>query len=41
VFVDRHKPPHKTVGAVFLVLIAVAATVIYLQFRGEFTGRHS
>jgi phospholipid/cholesterol/gamma-HCH transport system substrate-binding protein len=37
VFVDRHKPPHKTVGAVFLVLIAVAATAIYLQFRGEFT----
>ena len=36
-FVDRHKPPYKAAGAVLLVLVAVAASLIYLQFRGELT----
>jgi phospholipid/cholesterol/gamma-HCH transport system substrate-binding protein len=35
VFVDRHKPPYKAAGAVFLALVAVAGSFIYLQFRGE------
>ncbi len=34
-FVDRHKPPYKAAGAVFLVVAAVAASLLYLQFRGE------
>ena len=34
-FVDRHKPPYKAAGAVFLVLVAVAASFVYFQFRGE------
>jgi phospholipid/cholesterol/gamma-HCH transport system substrate-binding protein len=37
VFVDRHNPPYKACGAVFLVLVAVAACFIYLAFRGELT----
>jgi phospholipid/cholesterol/gamma-HCH transport system substrate-binding protein len=35
VFVDRHNPPYKAFGAVFLVLVAAAASFIYLAFRGE------
>jgi phospholipid/cholesterol/gamma-HCH transport system substrate-binding protein len=35
VFVDRHDPPYKAAGAVFLVLVAVAATFVYLEFRGD------
>ncbi len=35
-FVDRHRPPYKTAGAIFLVIVAVIAALIYLQFRGEF-----
>jgi phospholipid/cholesterol/gamma-HCH transport system substrate-binding protein len=35
VFADRHKPPYKAAGAVFLVLVGVAACFIYLQFRGD------
>jgi phospholipid/cholesterol/gamma-HCH transport system substrate-binding protein len=35
VFVDRHQPPYKAAGAVFLVLVAVAASFVYFQFRGE------
>ncbi len=34
-FVDRHKPPYKAAGAVFLVLLTVAASFIYLAFRGD------
>ncbi len=34
-FVDRHRPPYKAAGAVFLVLVAAAASFIYLAFRGE------
>lgn len=34
-FVDRHKPPYKAAGAAFLVLAAIAASLLYLQFRGE------
>jgi phospholipid/cholesterol/gamma-HCH transport system substrate-binding protein len=36
VFVDRHQPPYKTAGAVFLVIVTVVAALIYLQFRGDF-----
>jgi phospholipid/cholesterol/gamma-HCH transport system substrate-binding protein len=35
VFVDRHRPPYKTAGAIFLALTAAIATFIYLQFRGD------
>ena len=35
-FVDRHQPPYKTAGAVFLVLVALAAALMYWQFRGDF-----
>ena len=34
-FVDRHKPPYKAAGAVFLVLVAVATSFVYFQLRGE------
>ena len=33
--VDRHKPPYKVAGAVFLVLVAIAASFDFLQFRGD------
>ena len=33
--VDRHKPPYKVAGAVFLVLVAIAASFVFLQFRGD------
>jgi phospholipid/cholesterol/gamma-HCH transport system substrate-binding protein len=36
VFVDRHNPPYKTAGAVLVVVAAVVAGLIYLQFRGDF-----
>lgn len=36
-FVDRHKPPYKAAGAVLLVLAAIAASLVFLQFRGELT----
>ncbi len=35
--VDRHKPPYKAAGAVLIVLAAIAASLVYLQFRGELT----
>ena len=35
-FVDRHNPPYRTAGAVLLVIAAVVAGLIYLQFRGDF-----
>jgi phospholipid/cholesterol/gamma-HCH transport system substrate-binding protein len=37
VFVDRHHPPYKVAGVVFLVIGAVAATLVYLQFQGKLT----
>jgi phospholipid/cholesterol/gamma-HCH transport system substrate-binding protein len=37
VFVDRHNPPYKAAGAVFLAITAVVAGMIYLQFRGDLT----
>jgi phospholipid/cholesterol/gamma-HCH transport system substrate-binding protein len=36
---DRHRPPYKTAGAVFLVLATVVAAFIYLQFRGDLTDK--
>ena len=36
-FVDRHDPPYKVAGAVLLVIAAVVAALIYMQFRGDFT----
>jgi phospholipid/cholesterol/gamma-HCH transport system substrate-binding protein len=35
VLLDRHRPPYKTAGTVFLVIATVIAAVIYLQFRGD------
>lgn len=35
VFVDRNKPPYKVAGAVLLAVATVAATLLYLQFRGD------
>ena len=37
--VDRHRPPYKAAGAVFLVVAAVVAAFIYLQFRGDLTDK--
>ncbi|OBB73584.1 MCE family protein [Mycobacterium sp. 852014-52144_SCH5372336] len=34
-FVDRHKPPYKVAGAVLLIVATVAASLLYLQFRGD------
>ncbi len=36
---DRHRPPYKTAGAVFLVIATVVAAFIYLQFRGDLTDK--
>lgn len=35
-FVDRHNPPYRIAGAVLVVIVAVAASLIYMQFRGDF-----
>ena len=32
--VDRHRPPYKTAGAVFLAILAAVTAFIYLEFRG-------
>jgi phospholipid/cholesterol/gamma-HCH transport system substrate-binding protein len=37
--VDRHHPPYRVAGAVFLIVIVAAATLIYKQFRGDFEQR--
>jgi phospholipid/cholesterol/gamma-HCH transport system substrate-binding protein len=37
--IDRHAPPYKAAGAVFLIVVAVVATLIYKQFRGDFAPR--
>lgn len=34
--VARDAPPYKLLGALFLVVVAVAGTLIFLQFRGDF-----
>ncbi len=34
--VDRHNPPYRTAGAVLVVIAAVVAAFIYMQFRGDF-----
>jgi phospholipid/cholesterol/gamma-HCH transport system substrate-binding protein len=39
VFVDRHNPPYKVAGAVLLVIVAILASLIYLQFRGDLTDK--
>ena len=37
--IDRHRPPYKTAGAVFLVIVAIVGAFIYLQFRGDLTDK--
>jgi phospholipid/cholesterol/gamma-HCH transport system substrate-binding protein len=39
VLLDRHRPPYKAAGTVFLVIATVIAAVIYLQFRGDLTDK--
>jgi phospholipid/cholesterol/gamma-HCH transport system substrate-binding protein len=34
---SRGQPPYKTAGAVFLLLSAVVAALVFYQFRGDFT----
>jgi phospholipid/cholesterol/gamma-HCH transport system substrate-binding protein len=36
---DRHRPPYKTAGAVFLVIASLVAAFIYLEFRGDLTDK--
>ncbi|MCP9271446.1 MCE family protein [Mycolicibacterium arenosum] len=37
--IDRFAPPYRTAGAVFLVIVAALAALIYAQFRGAFADR--
>jgi phospholipid/cholesterol/gamma-HCH transport system substrate-binding protein len=39
VFVDRHNPPYRAAGAVLVVITAIVAGLIYMQFRGDFTDK--
>jgi len=39
VSIDRLNPPYKVAGAVLLVIVAVLATLIAMQFRGTFKSR--
>jgi phospholipid/cholesterol/gamma-HCH transport system substrate-binding protein len=39
VLIDRHRPPYKTAGAIFLVIATVVAAFIYLAFRGELSDK--
>jgi phospholipid/cholesterol/gamma-HCH transport system substrate-binding protein len=39
VIVDRHHPPYKLAGAVLLIIAAVVAGFIFLQFRGDLTDK--
>jgi phospholipid/cholesterol/gamma-HCH transport system substrate-binding protein len=39
VLVDRHRPPYKTAGAIFLVIVAAIAAFVYQEFRGGFGGK--
>jgi len=38
---DRHHPPYKVGGAVLLIVAAIAASLIYLQFRGDLAPKAS
>ena len=38
-FVDRHNPPYRAAGAVLVVITAIVAGLIYMQFRGDFTDK--
>jgi phospholipid/cholesterol/gamma-HCH transport system substrate-binding protein len=37
VLVDRHRPPYKTAGVVFLAIVAAITAFIYAEFRGALT----
>ena len=37
--IDRHRPPYKTAGVVFLVIATFIAAFIYLQFHGDLTDK--
>ena len=37
--IDRHRPPYKTAGVVFLLIASVIAAFIYLQFRGDLAAK--
>ena len=37
--VDRHRPPYKTAGAIFLAIVAAITAFIYLEFRGALDGK--
>lgn len=37
--VDRHHPPYKLAGAVLLVVAALVAALIFMQFRGDLTDK--
>jgi len=39
VLVDRHRPPYKTAGAIFLAIVAAITAFIYLEFRGALDGK--
>jgi phospholipid/cholesterol/gamma-HCH transport system substrate-binding protein len=39
VLVDRHRPPYKTAGAIFLVIVAAISAFIYGEFRGALDGK--
>jgi phospholipid/cholesterol/gamma-HCH transport system substrate-binding protein len=39
VLVDRHGPPYKAAGAVFLVIVSAISVFIYLAFRGDLTDK--
>jgi phospholipid/cholesterol/gamma-HCH transport system substrate-binding protein len=39
VLIDRHRPPYKTAGAVFLVIASVVSVFIYLAFRGDLSDK--
>lgn len=41
VSVDRDDPPYKLSGALFLAIAVFAGTLLFLQFRGEFTAKTS
>ena len=37
--VDRHRPPYKTAGAIFVVVATAIGAFIYLQFRGDLSDK--
>lgn len=38
---NPRKPPYKLAGLVLLVVVAAVATVVWFQFRGDFTPARS